>query len=200
MLTDTCPRCRARSLFEVVWIGGSDWGWQGTTRYHAALVCVACGRPVAGLTDQAGKNIFRLWVDRVDGKEFPDVPSHIAETADEAYRCHSIEAYRAAVLLARSVIEATAKEKGITSGPLLKKIDEMFDQRLIREHVRDGAHEVRHLGNDMAHGDFITPVQAEESSLILTLMGEVLEEIFQSVARVQRARELRAAKAAETGS
>lgn len=200
MLTETCPRCLARSLFNVVWIGEADWGWQGTTRYKAALVCIACSAPVAGLVDQDGKTIFSLWADRVAGKEFPDVPRPIAETADEAHRCHSIRAYRAAVLLARSVIEATAKEEGITSGNLLKKIDDMFDQRLIREHVRDGAHEVRHLGNDMAHGDFIAPVAAEESSLILTLMGEVLEEVFQSVARVQRARELRAAKAAETGS
>jgi len=136
--------------------------------------------------------------DRVVGKEFPDVPDRIAEAADEAHRCLSIKAYRAAVLLARSVIEATAKEKGITTGSLLSKIDEMFDRRLIREHVKDGAHEVRHLGNEMAHGDFVEPVREDEAELILVLMGEVLVEVFQSVARVQRARELRAAKAAQS--
>jgi hypothetical protein len=162
--------------------------WYGAKAYRAALVCMACFRPVAGLVDIHSKEIRDVWADRVAGKEFPDVPRHIAETADEAYRCYSIRAYRAAVLLARSVIEATAKERGITSGSLLKKIDELFDKRLIREHVRDGAHEVRHLGNDMAHGDFVAPVEAEEASLILTLMSEVLEEVFQSVARVQRAR------------
>nr|MDT0662601.1 DUF4145 domain-containing protein [Micromonospora sp. DSM 115978] len=187
-------------MFKVVWTGGPDFRWGGSTHYKAALVCVACDNAVAGLVDESEKTIFSLWADKVAGKEFPDVPAHIAETADEAHKCHSIHAYRAAILLARSVIEATAKEKGVTDGSLLKKIDDMFDRRLIREPVRDGAHEVRQLGNDMAHGDFIAPVEVEESSLILTLMDEVLDEVFQSVARVQRARALRTAKAAETGS
>ncbi|MEV4390207.1 hypothetical protein AB0J68_31615, partial [Micromonospora sp. NPDC049580] len=119
MLTETCPRCSTRSLFRIVWTGDPDFGWIGETRYKAALVCVACGTAVAGLVDQSGKTIFSLWADRVAGKEFPDVPAHIAETADEAHRCHSIKAYRAGVLLARSVIEATAKEKGITNGGLI---------------------------------------------------------------------------------
>ncbi|MFB6397976.1 DUF4145 domain-containing protein [Polymorphospora lycopeni] len=198
MLVDTCPRCGARAQFEVVWIGKpGSWSRE---RYPAALVCIACGSPVAGDVSERGHHILGLWADRVTGKEFPDVPRHIAETADEAHRCHSIKAYRAAVLLARSVIEATAKEKEITNGSLIKKIDEMFDRRLIREHVKDGAHEVRHLGNDMAHGDFIDPVDAEESGLILTLMSELLEEVFQSVARVQRARDLRAAKVTGSGA
>lgn len=128
------------------------------------------------------------------GKEFPDVPQHIAEAASEAYKCYSISAFRAAVQLARSVVEATAKGKGITQGQLVSKIDELFNQRLIREHIRDGAHEVRHLGNEMAHGDFVSPVTKEETELVLTLMSEILEEVYQSPARVSKARTARAAK------
>ena len=48
---------------------------------------------------------------------FPDVPSEIAAAASEAYRGRMVaNANRAAILLARSVIEATAKDKGITKG------------------------------------------------------------------------------------
>ncbi len=86
--------------------------------------------------------------------DFTDVPEHIRDAAQEAYRCRSINAHRAAVLLARSVVEATAKDKGIKKGPLDRKIDEMQRLGFIREDVRQGAHEVRYLGNDMAHGDF----------------------------------------------
>jgi Domain of unknown function (DUF4145) len=102
--------------------------------------------------------------------------------------------YRAAVLLARAVIEATAKDKGITTGSLSRKIDAMYDARLIREDVRDGAHEVRYLGNDMAHGDFIESVLREDAELVLALMDEVLEEVYQSPARVLRRREARVTK------
>jgi hypothetical protein len=50
------------------------------------------------------------------GKRYPDVPRQVAAAASEAHRCIAVEAYRGAVLLARSVIEATAKDKGITTG------------------------------------------------------------------------------------
>jgi len=36
------------------------------------------------------------------GRGFPHVPEHIEDTASEAYACHIIRAYRAAVSLAHS--------------------------------------------------------------------------------------------------
>jgi len=105
-----------------------------------------------------------------------------------------VKAYRGAVLLARSVIEATAKDKGMTTGTLVTKIDEMYEKRLIREDIRDGAHEVRYLANDAAHGDFADPVPQTDAELILTLMDEVLEEVYQSPARVARRRAARLEK------
>jgi hypothetical protein len=121
-------------------------------------------------------------------KSFPDVPPEIAAAASEAYRCLNVaHVYRAAVLMARSVIEATAKAKGIRKGGLADKIDKMHEHQLIRPHVRDGAHEVRYLGNDMAHGDFVQVVTPEDAELVLTLMSEVLEDVYQSPARVARA-------------
>lgn len=125
--------------------------------------------------------------------EFPDVPPAIGDAAAEAYACREIaDACRAAVLLARAVIEATAKDKGILNGSLLAKIDAMSD--MIRPHVRDGAHHVRLFGNDMAHGDFVGGVSPEDADLVLTLMSEVLDDVYQSPARVKRAQEARARK------
>lgn len=180
---------------------------------YALFQCDHCGVPSIGTTNVAAdpstsaEHAFRRallnpndtdffhWIPQAGvGKSFPDVPEHIAAAASEAHACQSIAAHRAALLLARSVIEATAKEKGITSGNLFQKIDEMHTLRLIREHIKEGAHEVRHLGNDMAHGDFSEPVTREESALLLTLMDEVLAEVFQSPARVLRARTARQVK------
>ncbi len=70
----------------------------------------------------------------------------------------------------------------------------MHQQNRIGEHTQDEAHEVRHLANDMADGDFVQPVDHEDAALVLTLMDEVLEEVFQSPARVAKANAARQAK------
>lgn len=128
------------------------------------------------------------------GRRYEDVPSPIADAASEAHACHSIRSFRAAILMARAVIEAVAKDKGITKGTLEKKIDEMHQQQLVRELVRDTAHEIRHLGNEMAHGDFVNPVTEEESEDVLNFMAEVLNEIYQAAARLNRFRDARLAR------
>lgn len=136
------------------------------------------------------------------GKDFPDVPAHIAAAASEAHTCHSVNAYRSAILMARAVVEASAKEKGIVQGNLASKIDGLLAKGLVREMVKDTAHEIRFLGNDMAHGDFVSDVSAVESEDVLAFMDEVLEEVFQAPARLDARRTERLARkaAAEAGS
>jgi hypothetical protein len=175
----------------------------------AAYVCDECNFmsiAIAGRDGTSWRTEHGEWMDASSdlrwlpdqgaGRDFPDVPAHVAEAADEAYRCFSIGAYRGAVSLARSVVEATAKEKDITTGRLVDKIDKMHELGLVREHVKEAAHEIRHLGNDMAHGDFVDPVEREEAQEVLGLMAELLNEVFQSPARVERLREARLAKKA----
>ncbi|WP_231156973.1 DUF4145 domain-containing protein [Streptomyces sp. CNZ748] len=112
--------------------------------------------------------------------------------AIEAHQCLSIEANRAAVALARAVVEATAKDRGITTGTLEKKIDKLFEQQLIREYVKDAAHEVRFGGNEVAHGDLVAePMDNATATEVLGLMDEILDEVFQSPARVRRRKEQR---------
>jgi hypothetical protein len=134
------------------------------------------------------------------GKRYPDVPVAIAAAASEAHRCMAVEGYRGAVILARSVIEATAKDKGMTTGKrdVVTKVDAMYEARLIREDIRDGAHEVRHLANDSAHGDFAEPVPRTDAELILALMDEVLQEVYQGPARVARRKAARRDKGTTT--
>ena len=121
-----------------------------------------------------------------DTKDYPDVPIHIAGAATEAFECHSDGHYRASILLARSVIEATAKDKNITTGNLKSKIEEMAKRQLIRPHIKAVADGIRDYGNEMAHGDFADPVAGADSELIIELMGEILEEVYQSPARLAR--------------
>jgi hypothetical protein len=146
--------------------------------------------------DQATAEHSRWIPIKGHGKTFEDVPEHIADAASEAFTCLSVDAARAAVSVARAVIEATAKEKGITSGSLMTKINAMKDQGFLRPHITEAAHEIRHVGNDMAHGDFVDPIDPAEASSVLALMSEVLAEVFQSPARVAKIREARLAREA----
>ncbi|WP_158641464.1 DUF4145 domain-containing protein [Amycolatopsis eburnea] len=133
-------------------------------------------------------------------KDFPDVPQHIGEAASEAHRCIAMGALRAAVQLARSVVEATAKEKGASSGNLLAKIDKLHEMGIIRPVIQEAAHEIRHLGNEMAHGDFIQPVMKEEAVEAVGLMDELLTEVFEAPARIEKRKLARLAKKASDGA
>ncbi len=127
------------------------------------------------------------------GKEFPDVPKHIAATATEAHRCHSIYARRGSIVLARAVLEATCKDKGVTDGTLQAKITTMHQRGLIPDLVRDEVTELRHAGNAVAHSDDVEPVSEAESAQSLSLMDDLLLDVYQRPAKVARLKEAREA-------
>lgn len=130
-------------------------------------------------------------------REFPDVPDGIGTAATEAWFCHSAGAYRAALAVARAVVEASAKHEGQTTGTLVERIDGLADAGKIRQDTGEAAHQVRLVGNEAAHGDLaasaITPEEAEE---VLVLMDELLNELFQSKARRERVKAAREARKA----
>lgn len=129
-----------------------------------------------------------------DSRAFPDVPPQIASAATEATLCMSIGAYRAVGALARAVIEATAKHKKAEGRDLYARIEALAAADHIRSHTKAQAHEVRHFGNEMAHGDFAEEVAADEAAEIIELMSEILAEVYQSPARLARRKEARLAK------
>ncbi|WP_199043137.1 DUF4145 domain-containing protein [Glycomyces salinus] len=132
---------------------------------------------------------------RIQAPAYQHVPEKIASAAAEAYVCHSVKAYRAAVILARAVVEAVAKDKGITERkPLEWKIEKLREEDLVREYVEEAAHEVRHLGNDMAHGDFEEHVKQHDSLEILEFVGIVLTEVYEGPGRAKARKEAREAK------
>lgn len=129
-------------------------------------------------------------------EQFPDVPDHIAAAVTEATLCHSVGAYRAVGGLARAVVEATAKEPGARGSDRSKRIENLTN---VSKHTKEQAHEVRHFGNEMAHGDFAEDITAEEATEALTLMKAILRAVYQEprqLARLRAAREARRGTAA----
>lgn len=125
------------------------------------------------------------------GKRYEDVPEHIASVASEAYSCFSIEMYRAALLMARTALEATAKQCGITEGTLAKKIETMSENNIVPDYLKDEATEIRLLGNDMAHADLDTPVTKDQANEILSFLDSVLDHVYQQPAKAKRRKEER---------
>ena len=157
--------------------------------------CPGCLSPSIGIAPSQGRyeedvsEVARgdqaVWLPlRSSGRDFAGVPDDIAAVADEAHRCHSVKAYRGAIVLARAVLEATCKDKGIREGSLFAKIDALHEQDLINALVQQEAHEIRIIGNDMAHGDVGVEVSSSDADDVLALMGEVLDEVYQRPARV----------------
>jgi hypothetical protein len=90
------------------------------------------------------------------------------------------------IRLVRGVVEATAKECGIDKGTLHPKIESLPTQGDIRGLTKDAAHELRYRGNDVAHGDFVNEVDEDDADAVLDVMTEILSEVCQGPARVNR--------------
>jgi hypothetical protein len=118
---------------------------------------------------------------------FPDVPAEIASTASEAHACLSIGAARGAVALARAVVEATAKAKGVAKEGIVGKINELRDRKIISPLTADASHAIRKDGNSIAHGDIgDEPMTVDDAQAILDFMDLLLAEVFQNPAKLQR--------------
>jgi hypothetical protein len=195
--TDTivCPFCNTNSHFTKKWDAATVFPLEGgQQRRQAAMQCDRCNRIVGAIGPGDGR-MEEYWPGTVGGKDFPDVPTHLAEAADEAHRCRSINALRAAVAMARAVVEATAKDKGVDTGNLMTKIDALATAGVISEAMKDAAHEIRFAGNEAAHGDLAAGAISEEDALeVLGLMDAILLRVYQEPAQVERVRQRRLAR------
>ncbi|MFF3884045.1 DUF4145 domain-containing protein [Streptomyces sp. NPDC001914] len=124
---------------------------------------------------------------RIRRPEFLDMPEEIADTASEAHACLSVGAARGAVALARAVIEATAKAKGIKESGIAGKIDALRDSGSISALTAEASHQIRRDGNGIAHGDIgDEPISQDDAEAILEFMDAFLDEVFQRPAKLQR--------------
>lgn len=125
--------------------------------------------------------------------EYPDTKDAIREPAIEAYTARDNNALRAAILMARSVLEAICKDQGYEKNDkgrdmsLFQKIDAMHDDGVITKRLQTSAHAIRELGNGMAHGDFATSKpEPEDADDVLALMTMFIDQLYVQDARTTR--------------
>lgn len=128
------------------------------------------------------------WIPPVSSApSFGDTPPEISEPALEAFTAWDHDAYRAAILMARAVLEGICKDHGISSGSLFHKIDAMKDADHITKALQMAAHAVRELGNEMAHGDFVkTNPTEKQAKQVLAIMRQFIEQLYEQPAQTAR--------------
>ena len=212
MTTTTCGWCRTVAYMRAVspFMSSANVA-DYQSAFQAAFACDNCGRLSLAIDPEPGfpssgqvegqdyATTYQwspevTWLPQPEQRRYPDVPPHIAHAATETALCLTSGAYRAVGSLARAVIEAVAKDKKITTGKLYNKIEALTAAGHLRPHTAQVAHEIRHFGNDMAHGDFTEPITRDEAAVIIDLMSEVLQEVYQGPARIARVRQAREAK------
>lgn len=111
------------------------------------------------------------------------LPDNVGAFLQEAHDTFSVGAYRGTLLLVRSVVEATAKDKGIETGSLVQKVNNLHADGHIRTGTKEMAHTLRILGNDMAHGDIREAPTEEDARDALVIARFVLDDVYVADAR-----------------
>lgn len=185
----TCPHCGAYANFSC----RSAWRDPSSGQSLGAWECANCSWPVSGVgtsNEQKVNEPLDWYPHAVGGKDFPDIPVSIARDADEAHRCGSIGASRAAVVMARRVVQALAIDNGaVANARLVDQIDELAGKGTITDSMRQVAHVVRLSGNDGAHphdDPNLDDLDEDDVRDVLLFMDSLLEHVYQIPARVAR--------------
>jgi hypothetical protein len=201
MPTRVCPHCHVTSRFSHRWsldhyneFDPSDFRAPDFTAF--AWQCDNCDMPICGVYGpdaEAGEET--VWPVTVARKTYPDVPPPIATAASEAHQALAAQAPRASVAMARATLEAAAKDKGITTGNIQDKINQLATRGHISESMKEAAHEIRFAGNEAAHGDILgEPISVEDATEVVELLDAILERVYQEPAKVARVRTSREAR------
>lgn len=196
-----CGYCGVHAHFTPV--GGTHVAFEdqdgGPPQYlQSNFVCAACGLVSLGTTDlfpgmpgyrekirQGGERLYwekigvDTWLPGNDGPTIQNLPPAVATASADAYKSYKAGVHTAAILMARTTIEATAKHHGIATGNLMTKIDKMFEAGLILESTKRAAHAIRSFGNDMAHGDLEISLGYGLARDVVELMQLILREVFE---------------------
>lgn len=155
----------------------TDTWWMG--------VCNYCNDPVLVLGE--GYTVYPIPIPQPTDKR---VPEPIRRDLDEAKACMQVNAYCAAAVMARRVIQQLAIDKGCTTGNLVNQIEQLAANGVITADVKEWATVVRWVGNDAAHPN-TNSVEKEDAQDIIDLAQQLLQIVYVAPAIAQNRRTAR---------
>ncbi|WP_181419708.1 DUF4145 domain-containing protein [Arthrobacter psychrolactophilus] len=161
----SCAACKLLSLGSTdIFAGSSEWAYElvagEEVKYWSAIG-------------------VESWLPDNGGPKIANLPATVQKASEEAFKSFKAGQHMAAILMARTTIEATAKAHGIDKGTLASKIKKMHDQHLILVSTKTAADAIRDFGNDMAHGDLDVAVAWSDARDCVQLMELILREVFE---------------------
>lgn len=191
----TCPYCGVRANVTKIhfWDGFAFSGGSRVKQPYGTWTCDNCGRPIVG--ERSAGDPHNWHPKRIIEPGFPDVPTSIARDAREAHKCHSIEAYRAAVAMARRALQAAVydladrNDKEAPDSSLYKQIEWLADEGLVTDTLKSMATRIRLSGNIGAHPDKdgLEDIGKQDSKAALEFLEDLLHFTYVVPARLERA-------------
>lgn len=190
----TCGWCQTRTT--VLPVLGPEppppgiWDVADSLMNYAIFQCVNCRGRLVAEWESFGVDWLLdekpVWYPKPpSANEYPGVPESIADTARESWSCYEGDHYRPAVTNARTVIEQVGKDHELTDDGIQAKIEAMVDAGELPEWIKAPVVALKKAGNTMVHGDPGVSFTAAETETLLTVMDQMLEEVYVSPKRIQ---------------
>jgi hypothetical protein len=169
----TCPRCGVKARFD---IPGDSHPWAGG---HAVLaVCNGCMGPVFAESEPGPQRDWQIVYPSLDTLAPEGCPDEVRDYFEEALSCRNTGNFRAAVLVARSALQACMRDQGAKVGSLQAEIDDLAARHIIPESLKAWAHEVRAGGNLAAHPKPGSEIQREDAEELIGLAASLFEYLY----------------------
>jgi hypothetical protein len=186
-----CPRCRCHT--NLIYRAGYERSIAGGKYlYHAVEECNNCHQHflTIRLKNQYGQ-ILKSYPEGLPKTVNSLISDSVKKDFEEALLCQSVGAYRGAAVLARRAVQLICLDKGAKEGEkLYKQIEELFDNNIITQDIKDWADEVRYIGNDAAHPNK-EEVNKEDSEDILELLESLCDVLYVAPARAAKRKQKR---------
>lgn len=205
-----CPRCGRLSSFTLkqsvamsehltVPAGPGSPAVKRWMEQVAVLVCQGCEEAVVvvEVRDAWGSPQPVMWWPMPGaGRLDESIPEQVAKAYGEGVRCLAVQVPNAAAAMLRSCLAQVVQDRGSDAAKGKRTLNDA-----IKQMVKDGAllpllgewaGHVREMGNAGAHPEVFGAVTQEEADELQRLVASLLEFLYVTPARVQRARAARA--------
>lgn len=193
-----CPKCRCHTNL-ICRTGYKRSLTDDKYLYYAVEECNNCQQHflTIRLKNQYGQ-ILKSYPEDLPKTVNSLISDSVKKDFEEALLCQSVGAYRGAAVLARRAVQLICLDKGAKKGEKLRKqIEELFDNNIITQDIKDWADEVRYIGNDAAHPNK-EEVNKEDSEDILELLESLCDVLYVAPARAAKRKQKRTSVCRET--
>jgi hypothetical protein len=188
-----CPFCRERGNFSFEHRASKKRSTDGKELHFDTLKCQNCTGYVMAFWSAARSGMIH------DSIVFPtptvvtrapdEWPQDVGANWVEAHRSLFGENWRAAVMMARSALQAAMRQQGATGKTLKGEIDDLAAKEILPPVMKDWSTEIRELGNDVAHPDpGQRPLSRKDAQDIVEFLDYLLEYLYTLPHRVAQYR------------